>query len=80
MVNCVKGKQRNVLKVNTLESILRVRIFLQDRGGGFKQFIVATDMLELFNSSMYNNKDNPVDINDRNHINEVVELLPGDIF
>ena len=75
----MKTKQRNRLKVKNLEAILRIRLFLHNRGGCCKNLIVTKDMLDKFNVSMYATGDSGVNVEDDENVEEVVNLLPPEL-
>ena len=58
IVSVVKNKQRNLLKTEMLESILRVRSYLYARGKCCVTMNVNKEMLELFNVQMYKSTKN----------------------
>lgn len=73
IMNIVKTKSQNRMKLKTLESILRIRLNNYARGTCCQKTIPTQRMLELFTSNMYNKKEN--DKNLQNDIDEVLNVL-----
>lgn len=57
IMNCVKTKTRNKLKLDTLQAIIITKIYCFNRKICCKHFSPLDKMLLLFNNNIYNNND-----------------------
>jgi hypothetical protein len=67
VMNNVKPKVRNKMKLTTLNAIIITRIYLYSRNICCNNFSPTVSMLNLFDSNIYNENTNNVDIQGKSH-------------
>jgi hypothetical protein len=76
VMNNVKPKVRNKMKLTTLNAIIITRIYLYSRNICCNNFSPTVSMLNLFDSNIYNENTNNVDISD--NLDIALELLSNE--
>ncbi len=67
-VNIIHDKVRNSMKLESLQAVLRVRLFLKNRGKCCNDLIVSEKMLSKFNVSMYSTKEDDEEMMIADHL------------
>ncbi|KAK5642665.1 hypothetical protein RI129_008832 [Pyrocoelia pectoralis] len=67
IMNIVKTKIRNRMKLSTLSAIIRTKIYCYNRNICCKNFVASEEMFALFNSSMYSDSGDNANANTSNN-------------
>jgi len=76
IMNLVKTKIKNRMKLETLEAILLIRIYFSNNNiCCCKNFVISKTMYDLFNYSIYDNTKKNEEISDFDDYEEVLNCL-----